>query len=74
MKEITGGYILGLENRSARKIRVKLNIEGLELTDAAFKGRGSSPSFFIDPKEKKVINAVIKKGYTGDLSYNFESF
>ena len=74
VKEITGGYILGLENRSARKIRVKLNIEGLELTDAAFKGRGSSPSFFIDPKEKKVINAVIKKGYTGDLSYNFESF
>jgi len=73
VKEITGGYILGIENRSYRKIRVKLNIEGLELTDATFKGRGSSPSFFLDPKEKKVINAVIKKGYTGDLSYNFES-
>ena len=74
VKEINGGYILGLENRSARKIRVKITVEGLDLTDTAFKGRGSSPSFYIDPKEKKVINTVIKKGYTGKCSYTFESF
>ena len=71
VKEISGGYIIGIENRSKKKKRVKLNIEGLELTDAAYRGRGS-PSFFIDPKDKKIINAKIKNGYTGDLSFQFE--
>ena len=71
VKEISGGYIIGIENRSKRKKRVKLNIEGLELTDAAYRGRGS-PSFYIDPKDKKIINAKIKRGYSGDLSFQFE--
>ena len=72
VKEITGGYIIGLENIGKKKLRVKLNIEGLQLTDSMYKGRGS-PTFFIEPKEKKVFNAVILKGYTGDLSYQFET-
>jgi hypothetical protein len=71
VKEISGGYIIGIENRSKKKKRVKLNIEGLELTDAAYRGRGS-PSFYIDPKDKKIINAKIKNGYSGDLSFQFE--
>ncbi len=49
-------------------------MERLDLIDTAFKGRGSSPSFYLDPKEKKVINTVIKKGNTGECSYTFESF
>ena len=72
VKEITGGYIIGLENIGKKKLRVKLNIEGLNLTDAMYKGRGS-PTFFIEPKEKKIFNAVINKGYSGDLSYQFET-
>ena len=72
VKEITGGYIIGLENKSKKKLRLKLNIEGLELTDTMYKGRGS-PTFFIEPKEKKVFNAKVKKGYTGDLFYKFET-
>ena len=72
VKEITGGYIIGLENIGKKKLRVKLDIEGLTLTDSMYKGRGS-PTFFIEPKEKKVFNAIIKKGYTGDLSYKFET-
>ena len=72
VKEITGGYIIGLENKSKKKLRLKLNIEGLELTDAMYKGRGS-PTFFIEPKEKKVFNAKVKRGYSGDLSYKFET-
>ena len=71
VKEISGGYIIGIENRSKKKKRVKLNIEGLELTDAAYRGRGS-PSFYIDSKDKKIINAKIKSGYSGDLSFQFE--
>ena len=71
VKEISGGYIIGIENKSKKKKRVRLNIEGLELTDAAFRGRGS-PSFYIDPKDKRIINAKIKSGYSGDLSFQFE--
>ena len=37
-----------------------------------YKGRGS-PTFFIEPKGKKVFNATNKKGYTGVLSYKFET-
>ena len=72
VKEIPGGYIIGLENKGKRKLRLKLNIAGLQLTDSMYKGR-DSPTFFIEPKEKKIFNAKIKKGYTGDLSYQFET-
>ena len=69
--EINEGYIIGLENTSKKKMKLKLNLEGLELTDSLYKGR-NSPTFFIEPKEKKTFNAVIKNRFNGDLSFKFE--
>ena len=73
VKELKNGYILGLENRGKKKLRCKLNIEGLKLTDSMYKGR-SSPTFYMDPKEKKIFNAEIIKDYKGDLSFQFISY
>ena len=73
VKEINNGYILGLENKSKQKLRCKLNIEGLILTDTIYKGRGS-PTFYIEPKEKKIFNATIIQDYKGDLSFQFISY
>ena len=73
VKEINNGYILGLENKSKQKLRCKLNIEGLILTDTICKGRGS-PTFYIEPKEKKMFNATIIQDYKGDLSFQFISY
>ena len=70
-KKTNDGFILGLENKSYLKREVKLNLEGLELTDEAYKG-SDSPTFSIERKSKKVFNAVIKKGYKGVPSYKFE--
>ena len=69
--EINEGYIIGLENKSKKKMKLKLALEGLELTDSLYKGR-NSPTFFIEPKEKKTFNAVIKNRFKGDLSFKFE--
>ena len=73
IKEIKNGYILGLENKGKKKLRCKLNTEGLTLTDTMYKGRGS-PTFYLDPGEKKVFNANINKDYKGDLSFQFLSY
>ena len=69
--EINGGYIIGLENTSKQKMKIKLVLEGLDLTDSNYKGR-NSPIFFIDPKEKKTFQAIIKDKYTGDVLFKFE--
>ena len=73
MKETNNGYILGLENKGNKKLRCKLNIEGLTLTDSVYKGRGS-PSFYIEPKEKKIFNANVIRDFEGDLSFQFISY
>ena len=52
-------------------MRLRLVLEGLELTDSIYKGR-ISPSFFISPKEKKTFSAVVKDRYKGDLLFKFE--
>ena len=70
-KKTSDGYILGIENKSYRKLKVKLNIEGLELTDTEFKG-SDSPTFYLERKEKKVFNAVTIKGHGGNVSFKFE--
>ena len=64
------GYVIGLENKTNKKLRLKLNIKGLELTDAMYKGR-DNPIFFIDPKGKKIFNSIIKDKFEGD-HYSFE--
>ena len=69
--EINEGYIIGLENTSKKKLKLKLSLDGLELTDSLYKGR-NSPTFFIEPKERKTFNAVIKNRFNGDLSFKFE--
>ena len=69
--EIDDGYLIGLENTSKKKMKLKLVLEGLELTDSIYKGR-SSPTFFIDPKEKKTFTAVIKNRFKGELLFKFE--
>ena len=69
--EINEGYIIGLENTSKKKIKLKFSLDGLELTDSLYKGR-DSPTFYIEPKEKKTFNAVIKNRFNGDLSFKFE--
>ena len=69
--EINEGYIIGLENNSKKKLKLKLSLDGLELTDSLYKGR-NSPTFFIEPKERKTFNAVIKNRFNGDLSFKFE--
>ena len=73
VKEINNGYILGLENKSNNKLRCKLNLEGLTLTDTIYKENGS-PIFYLDPREKKIFNAVINKDYKGDISFQFISY
>ena len=52
-------------------MKLKLVLEGLELTDSIYKGR-TSPIFYIDPKEKKTFSAVIKNRFNGDLLFKFE--
>jgi len=69
--EIDDGYLIGLENTSKKKMKLKLVLEGLELTDSIYKGR-TSPIFYIDPKEKKTFSAVIKNRFNGDLLFKFE--
>ena len=69
--EINEGYIIGLENTSKKKMKLKFSLDGLELTDSLYKGR-DSPTFYIEPKEKKTFNAVIKNRFNGDLSFKFE--
>ena len=69
--EINDKYIIGLENTANKKMKLRLVVEGLELTDATYKGR-NSPLFYIDPKEKKTFNAVIKNRFNGELSFRFE--
>jgi len=69
--EINDQYVIGLENTANKKMKLRLVVEGLELTDATYKGR-NSPLFFIDPKEKKTFNAKIKNRFNGDLSFRFE--
>ena len=73
VKETKNGYILGLENKGKKKLRCKLNLEGLTLTDTMYKGRGS-PTFYIDPQEKKVFNSNIIKDFKGDFSFQFLSY
>ena len=69
--EIDGGYLIGLENTSKKKLKLKFSADGLELTDSLYKGR-NSPTFYIEPKEKKTFSAVIKNRFNGDLSFKFE--
>ena len=68
--EINNGYIIGIENKTNKKQKIKLLLEGLEITDSYYKGRESL--FYIDPKEKKTFNTNIKNRYKGDLSFKFE--
>ena len=73
VKEIKNGYILGLENKGNKKLRCKLNLEGLTLIDSINKGK-DSPYFYIEPNEKKIFNAVMNEEYKGDLSFQFISY
>ena len=73
VKEIKNGYILGLENKGYKKLRCKLNLNGLTLNDNLYKGR-SSFDFNIEPKEKIIFNAIINEEYKGDLSFQFIAY
>ena len=69
--QMNNGYIIGLENTSKKEMKLWLMLEGLELTDSLYKGR-NSPTLFIERKEKKTFNAMIKIRFNGDLSFKFE--
>ena len=63
------GYIVGLENKSRYKIKLRLVLEGLTDIDVEFKGQ-SNPLFEIKPKSKRVFNLRVKPG-AEELSFEF---
>ena len=67
VKEINNGFILGLENIGNKKLRCKLNLEGLSIENG-------SQTFHINPKEKKIFNTVIYNEYKGNISFQFISY
>ena len=67
VKEINNRFILGLENIGNKKLRCKLNLEGLRIEN-------DSQTFYINPKEKKIFNTVINNEYKGNISFQFISY
>ena len=63
------GYIIGLENTSQYKIKLKLILEGLTDVDAEFKGQ-KNPVFESLPKSKRVFNLKVNQD-AEDLSFEF---
>ena len=63
------GYVIGLENKSRKKIKLKLILEGLIDIDEEFKGQ-ANPVFQIKAKSKKVFNLKVKPG-SEELSFEF---
>ena len=64
------GYIVGLENRSNIKYKLRLKLEGLSDIDAVFIGK-KNPEFEISPNSKKVFNLLIN--FESDVcSFDFE--
>ena len=63
------GYIIGLENKSKFKFRLKLILEGLTDVDAEFKGQ-LNPLFDSLPNSKRVFNVIVKPN-AEDLSFEF---
>ena len=68
--EERNGYMIGLENKRKAKLKMKLEIEGLEFSDRNYKGRDVCV-FYIDKNERKVFGVTVKKGYSGDISFGF---
>ena len=69
--EERNGYLIGLENKKKIKLKMKLEIEGLEFTDKEFKGKDVCV-FEIDKNSKKVFLLTTKKGYYGDINFGFD--
>ena len=69
--EERNGYLIGLENKKKIKLKMKLEIEGLEFTDKEFKGKDVCV-FEIDKNSKKVFSLTTKKGYYGDINFGFD--
>ena len=63
------GYIIGLENTSNHKFKLKLILEGLTDVDAEFKGQ-LNPVFDSMPYSKRVFNLRVKPN-AEDLSFEF---
>ena len=64
------GYIIGLENISNIKYKLRLKLEGLRDIDAEFIGK-KNPEFEISPNSKKVFNLLIN--FESDVcSFDFE--
>ena len=63
------GYVIGLENTSQYKIKLKLVLEGLTDIDVEFKGK-LHPVFYIMPKSKRVFNLRVQPD-AEELSFEF---
>ena len=61
-------YVIGLENRSNMKIRLKLFLEGLILTN---NGKNTA-LFYSNPKERKIFNTKILKNYNREIYFEFQ--
>ena len=71
-KEEKSGFTIGIENKGRTKERFKLILEGLEFTDYANRGKGTSAPFDLSPNQRKKWYVSLKQRYTGDLSFQFD--
>ena len=71
-KEEKNGFTIGIENKGRTREKFKLILEGLEFTDSANRGRGTSAPFELGPNQRKKWYVSLKKRYTGDLSFQFD--
>ena len=62
-------YVLGLDNSSGKKLKLKLILEGLKVSDGPYKGQ-TCPVFEIDNKGRVVFNVAVTS--EDDISFQFD--
>ena len=68
--EERNGYLIGLENKRKTKLRMKLEIEGLEFSDKEHRGQ-KVWTFEIERNSRKVFPVKVRSGYSGEVTFGF---
>ena len=62
-------YYIGIDNTSNSKLKLKLVLEGLKVSEGQFKGQ-TTPVFELNPNERKVFEVIICSD--DDISFKFD--
>ena len=69
IRENGDGYVIGLENKRKSRLKMKIVLEGLECK--GHKGK-DEVVFDIEGSSKKIFILNIRKGYYGDVTFQFD--